>query len=178
MMSQGRTQPYYDRSPEGPVQHMASEGERGPIGRGSGTGREDRVIGEGSTTGEIRDWTGAPTWSERQARQLADTMPHIVWTANGEGEVDYFNGRWYEYTGLSPEETLAAMGWRSAVHPDDMGRLLGQRDPAVERGGPFQADVRLRDRDGHYRWHIVRSVPVCDDSGRVDPPVRDGDRHR
>jgi PAS domain S-box-containing protein len=105
--------------------------------------------------------------SEREARQLADTMPHIVWTANGEGEIEYFNGRWYEYTGLSPDASLAAIDWRSAVHPDDRGRLLELRDPAVAEGQGFQADVRLRDREGNYRWHMVRSVPVCDESGRV-----------
>ena len=59
------------------------------------------------------------------------------------------------------------MGWRSAVHPEDVGRLLELRDPAVEEGQGFQADIRLRDREGDYRWHIVRSVPVCDESGRV-----------
>ena len=114
-----------------------------------------------------RDRAGAIGPSEQEARQLADTMPHIVWTATGDGAVDYFNGRWYEYTGQPPEESPSAIDWRSAVHPDDLGRLLGLRDPAVEGGQGFQADVRLRDRDGRYRWHIVRSVPVRDASGRV-----------
>jgi PAS domain S-box-containing protein len=105
--------------------------------------------------------------SERRARQLADAMPHIVWTAGAEGTVDYFNGRWYEYTGMSPEASLAQTGWRSVIHPDDLGRLLAVRDSAVEEGHVFQADVRLRDREGTYRWHMVRSVPVLDESGRV-----------
>ncbi len=105
--------------------------------------------------------------SERQARQLADAMPHIVWTARPDGTVDYFNARWYEYTGMSPEASLTHPGWRSAVHPDDLGRLLEVRDPAVQEGQVFQADVRLLDRTGTYRWHMVRSVPVLDDSGRV-----------
>jgi PAS domain S-box-containing protein len=116
---------------------------------------------------EAPDWAEALRRSERDARHLADTMPHIVWTADGEGRVDYFNGRWYEYTGLTPDASLAAMGWRSAVHPDDIGRLLELRNPAVAEGEGFQADVRLRDRCGNYRWHLVRSVPVCDESGRV-----------
>jgi PAS domain S-box-containing protein len=105
--------------------------------------------------------------SERQARLLADSMPHIVWTARADGTVDYFNGRWYEYTGMSLEESLKHLGWRLAVHSDDLGRLLIVRDPAVEEGQVFQADVRLRDREGAYRWHMVRSVPVTDESGRV-----------
>ena len=116
--------------------------------------------------------------SERQARLLADSMPHIVWTARGDGTVDYFNGRWYEYTGMSPEESLEHPGWRLAVHPDDLGPLLNVRDPAVEEGQVFQADVRLRDREGAYRWHMVRSVPVRDDVGPGDPAVRHGHRHR
>ncbi len=105
--------------------------------------------------------------SEWQARQLADTMPHIVWTAEPDGTVDYFNGRWYEYTGMTPEASLAHLGWRSAVHPDDLKQFFQVRDPAVGEGQFFQADVRLRDRQGTYRWHMVRSVPVWDESGRV-----------
>jgi PAS domain S-box-containing protein len=94
-------------------------------------------------------------------------MPHIVWTAEPDGTVDYFNGRWYEYTGMTPEASLAQFGWRSAVHPEDLERLFQVRDPAVGEGRFFQADVRLRDREGTYRWHMVRSVPVWDESGRV-----------
>ena len=68
---------------------------------------------------------------------------------------------------MPPEESLKHLGWRLAVHPDDLGRLLNVRDPAVEQGHVFQADVRLRDREGAYRWHMVRSVPAIDESGRV-----------
>jgi PAS domain S-box-containing protein len=112
--------------------------------------------------GDPASWRG-----EQQARQLADTMPHIVWTAGPDGNVDYFNARWYEYTGLAPEAALAQEGWRSVVHPDDLGRLSALRDQAVGEGQFFQAEVRLRDRSGTYRWHIVRSVPVQDQWGRV-----------
>jgi PAS domain S-box-containing protein len=104
--------------------------------------------------------------SEKAAHQLADTMPHIVWTAGSDGAVDYFNRWWYEYTGMTPEASLS-LGWRSAVHPDDVGRFFEVRNPAVEGGQVFQSDVRLRDREGTYRWHMVRSVPVRDESGRV-----------
>jgi PAS domain S-box-containing protein len=141
--------------------HAATSPIRDPDGRFAG------AVGIFSDITERRRADEALRRSERQSRLLADTMPHIVWTATGEGQVDYFNGRWYEYTGLSPEETLSGMGWRSVVHPDDVGRLLDLRDPAVEVGQGFQADIRLRDREGNYRWHIVRSVPVCDESGQV-----------
>jgi two-component system CheB/CheR fusion protein len=105
--------------------------------------------------------------SERRLVQLADTMPQIVWTAVPDGSVDYFNGRFYEYTGLTPAEALAPEGWRSVVHPDDLPRLSALRDVAVGRGEVFEAEVRLRDEAGGYRWHLLRSVPVHDEAGRL-----------
>jgi PAS domain S-box-containing protein len=167
-MSHGLTAPDFERT-AGPTRPLTAEGLETDDGRGQGVGVEagsPATVGR-PTTADSQAWAEALRRSEQDARQLADTMPHIVWTADGDGAVDYFNGRWYEYTGQSPEETLSAMAWRSAVHPDDLGRLLHLRDPAVEEGQGFQADVRLRDRDGRYRWHMVRSVPVRDHAGRV-----------
>jgi PAS domain S-box-containing protein len=105
--------------------------------------------------------------SERRLRQLANTMPQIVWTADADGAVVSFNGRWYEYTGMTAEESLAREGWRSAVHPDDLERLDATRLRAVGEGELFEAEVRLRRRDGTYRWHLIRSAPVRDEEGRL-----------
>jgi PAS domain S-box-containing protein len=102
--------------------------------------------------------------SEARFRHLADTMPQIVWTATPDGSVDYFNARWYEYTGLTSEASLHE-GWRAAVHNDDQGRFSSVRDPGVGAGREFEAELRLRRRDGAYRWHLVRSVPVPDEAG-------------
>lgn len=105
--------------------------------------------------------------SERRLRQLADTMPQIVWTAGFDGSIDYFNGRWYEYTGMTPETSLTPEGWRKAIHEDDVASLFEVRDRAVGQGQLFETEARLRDRDGHYRWHLIRSIPVTDESGQV-----------
>ncbi|MDR3636722.1 MAG: PAS domain S-box protein [Isosphaeraceae bacterium] len=113
--------------------------------------------------------SGAPepeddrVWGE----MLAEAMPQVVWTAGPNGEVDYFNTRWYAYTGMTPAEALAHEGWRGVVHPDDLGRVYALRNRAVGSGEMFQAEVRLRDRDGRYRWHLIHSVPVRAPSGRV-----------
>ena len=104
--------------------------------------------------------------SEARFRHLADTMPQIVWTATPDGSVDYYNARWYEYTGLTPEESLHER-WRAAVHPDDLGRFSSVRDRGIGEGQMFEAEIRLRRRDGAYRWHLVRSVPVPDEAGDV-----------
>ena len=103
--------------------------------------------------------------SEARFRHLADTMPQIVWTAGPDGSVDYFNARWDEYTGMTPEASLGE-GWRAAVHPDDLGRFSSVRDRGIGEGEVFEAEVRLRRRDGADRWHLVRSVPVPDEAGR------------
>ena len=81
--------------------------------------------------------------------------------------MDYLNARWYEYTGMTPEASLLE-GWRTAVHPDDLARLSLLRGQAVAGSGVFDTEVRLRHREGAYRWHLLRSVPVPDEPGRAD----------
>jgi PAS domain S-box-containing protein len=105
--------------------------------------------------------------SEAQFRQMADTMPQIVWTADADGTVSFFNGRWYEYTGCSVAESLERDGWRSVVHPADLKDLDTLRHRAIDSGSMFEAEFRLRDCGGGYRWHLVRSVPVRDPDGQV-----------
>ena len=105
--------------------------------------------------------------SEERFRQLFNTMPQIVWTAGPDGSVLYFNGRWYEYTGLTPDESLLHEGWRVVVHPDDLILFDEVRIRALNRHGMFETEARLRDRQGNYHWHLIRSVPVSDDTGRV-----------
>ncbi|HEY2158623.1 MAG TPA: ATP-binding protein [Isosphaeraceae bacterium] len=105
--------------------------------------------------------------SRQRLRQLADTMPQIVWTAVPDGSVDYFNARFHEYTGLTVEEALAPEGWREVIHPGDLPRLSALRNEAVGKGEVFEAEVRLRDRAGGYRWHLLRSVPVHEESGQL-----------
>ena len=121
--------------------------------------RDDPVNLIGSSLDEVRD-------SEGWLRQLTGVMPQIVWTASSDGSVDYFNSRWYEYTGMSPEASLC-LGWRDAVHPDDVGRFSSERDRGLGDGDVFQVEIRLRRRDGEYRWHLVRSAPLKDQVGRV-----------
>jgi PAS domain S-box-containing protein len=91
----------------------------------------------------------------------------MVWTARPGGSVDYFNARWHEYTGMTPEESLSGEGWRGVIHPDDLPAMNASRLPAVGSGEAFQAEVRMRNKHGAYRWHLIRSVPVYDRKGQV-----------
>ena len=104
---------------------------------------------------------------ERQLRAFADAIPHIVWTANPNGELDYYNRQWEIYTGLSPAET-AGWGWAPVLHPDDLQRCVERWTEAFTSGEPYEIEYRFkRAQDGSYRWHLGRATPFKDDNGKV-----------
>ncbi|HEX5128197.1 MAG TPA: ATP-binding protein, partial [Usitatibacter sp.] len=99
-------------------------------------------------------------------RELADAMPQIVFSANAEGEIDYFNRQWYEYTGL-PERELGAESWKRVHVPEDLERVLQVWGKAIRTGQPFELEYPLRRHDGEWRWHLGRALPIRDESGRI-----------
>ena len=103
--------------------------------------------------------------SERRYRILAQAVPHIVWTARPDGAVDYFNQRWFEYTGLSVEQ--AAGSWLGILHPDDSTRCRTDWENAMRSREMFQAECRLRASDGAFRWQLCRAVPERSTTGQV-----------
>ena len=103
--------------------------------------------------------------SEREYRALADAMPQIVWSSTGESN-DYLNAQWYRYSGCDPSEP-PAVGWTSALHPDDIGATFAHWRHCVVTGEPFEIQYRLRRRDGAYRWFLGRGTPFVDESGTV-----------
>jgi PAS domain S-box-containing protein len=115
--------------------------------------------------------------SELRFRTLADTMPQIVFTATADGRPDYFNHRWYEYTGAAappgPRAPAAAAGvapadsWGPFLHAADRDPALTAWADAVQQGAPFQAQCRYKRADGAYRWFMARALPLRDDGGQV-----------
>ena len=104
--------------------------------------------------------------SEANFRQLAEAMPQMVWIARADGHVEYFNDRWYDHFGTSPDQSLGD-GWITVLHPDDRASTLQRWTTALAGGQSYQTEYRLRGRDGQYRWFLGRGVPVCDDTGGV-----------
>ncbi len=105
--------------------------------------------------------------SEQSYRQLADAMPQIVWTAKPDGNLDYYNQRWFEFTGLTVEET-EKYGWAMIIHPDDLGRFRAAWSKSVETGEDYNMEYRFkRASDGEYRWHLGRALPVRDADGKI-----------
>lgn len=103
--------------------------------------------------------------SEERFRQLADSMPQIVWTANTNGTADYYNKQWYNFTGFSQN---ANQGWIKLLHPDDIDYINATWRESVSTGKTFQAEYRFKDRQtGKYRWFLSRALPVKDNKGKI-----------
>jgi PAS domain S-box-containing protein len=96
--------------------------------------------------------------NEQRYRNLAEAIPEIVWTASADGEVTYFNTRWYEYTGQDADHARGH-GWQLALDPEDAGRVIDAWTSGLQRPEVFALEGRLRRRDGQTRWHLCRAVP-------------------
>lgn len=109
--------------------------------------------------------TPSPDPDAKRDERLADAMPHIVWTHDGNGVPTFVNLKWTEYTGCDLAETLR-VGPHTFVHPSDVPEVERLSQEARRGGDPFQVSYRLRARDGAFRWHAARVGPLRDE-GRV-----------
>jgi PAS domain S-box-containing protein len=104
--------------------------------------------------------------SEARHRALAEALPQLVWICNGAGLCDYTNPQWQTYTGALPERS-AGDGWLDFIHEEGRAKASSAWQTALETGTVFDADVRLRRKDQHYRWFKMRSIPVRGEFGNV-----------
>ncbi len=99
--------------------------------------------------------------SQERYRNLANAIPQIVWIARPNGMVDFFNQKWFSYTGLSFEQS-EGWGWKKVIHPEDLQDYLDRWGETLKIGIPFEFHCRLKRADGAYRWHLVRALPERD----------------
>lgn len=99
-------------------------------------------------------------------RMLADSMPQMVWSTLPDGFHDYYNQRWYEYTG-TPDGSTDGEGWNHMFHPDDQARAWKEWAHCLATGEPYEIEYRLRHHSGEYRWTIGRASPIRNAEGRI-----------
>ncbi|ODG97472.1 hybrid sensor histidine kinase/response regulator [Nostoc sp. KVJ20] len=105
--------------------------------------------------------------SEERYRYLAEAIPQLVWTTDANGECDFFNQNWCDYTGLTLEQSLGS-GWLAALHPDDIQSADEVWSNAVKDGSIYNNEYRFkRASDGSYRWQLARGLPLKDEQGIV-----------
>lgn len=104
--------------------------------------------------------------SRERMKFMADTIPVIVWMADNNGNFEYFNRLWYDYTGLSMEESLGD-GWKIPIHPDDLANSVSNWEHAVKTGMPFKTEDRKMSVHGDYRWFVAHALPFKDIDGNI-----------
>ncbi|ORC59157.1 PAS domain-containing sensor histidine kinase [Pseudomonas floridensis] len=104
--------------------------------------------------------------SERQFRLLADNMSQLAWTADPRGRVQWYNERWYLYTGASLE-AMRALGWRSVLDPEQRDRVVARLQHCFATGSIWEDTFALRSKDGSYNWFLSRALPMRDELGHI-----------
>jgi PAS domain S-box-containing protein len=104
--------------------------------------------------------------SEAQLRTLADAVPQLVWMAEADGHIFWYNRRWYEYTGTTPEQ-MEGWGWKSVHDPGLLPAVMKRWMESLETGERFEMEFPLKGADGTFRWFLTRVNPLSDSQGHV-----------
>ena len=97
---------------------------------------------------------------------LANTMPQMVWSTLPDGSHDYYNLRWYEFTGV-PFGSTDGEGWAEMFHAEDQPNAWENWRHSLETGDPYEVEYRLRHHSGEYRWMIGRALPILNENGKI-----------
>ncbi len=101
--------------------------------------------------------------SEHELRILAETLPQMVWVSDKDGKIDYASKDWEDYSGISNVNEA----WKEMVHPDEWDSVMKSWETDSKKGNSFRYEVRLKNKNGEYRWHYATGEPVKDSSGNV-----------
>jgi diguanylate cyclase (GGDEF)-like protein/PAS domain S-box-containing protein len=136
---------------------------------------------ERGTGGEILRWYGTcididtdrsaspepdSSTSENRFREMLDALPQMVWTNQEDGRQTYYNKQWYDFTGL-PKGAADSVQRRELIHPEDLDRALATWNNSIRTGQPYEAEYRLKNRSGEYRWVLSRGVAKPDSAGTI-----------
>jgi PAS domain S-box-containing protein len=104
--------------------------------------------------------------TERELREVIETIPCLAWTATADGNAEFFNRRWLEYAGLTPHQAQGT-GWTTTLHPNDLSGIVNYWQRILASSQPGEFEARLRRFDGEYRWFLFRATPSFDENGKA-----------
>jgi PAS domain S-box-containing protein len=104
--------------------------------------------------------------SERQFRMLADSIPTLCWSADRDGYIRWYNRRWYDYTGTTPDQ-MEGWGWQSVHDPDVLPQVLAHWQASIASGTTFEMVFPLRGANGEFRPFLTRVQPILDQAGAI-----------
>ncbi|MGK7389936.1 MAG: PAS domain-containing protein [Candidatus Cyclobacteriaceae bacterium M2_1C_046] len=100
--------------------------------------------------------------------EIIESLPQMAWTADPDGEMDYFNKRWYNYTGQNPDEALGD-GWKKVLHPEDIEETMKEFNKSIETLEDLEVEARfLNAEDNTYCWHLIKALPVKNSEKKID----------
>lgn len=127
----------------------------------------DGSEGQGDVSIVVTNLTEAMRGADQRFEFLTDMLPQIIWAARPDGSHHYFNRRWFEFSGMTLEDSTGT-GWHGAVHPADLPHANEAWSHAVEMGSPYEATFRIRRAvDGEYHWHLGRATPQKATDGTI-----------
>ena len=129
-------------------------------------GEPERILGTVRDITDERNFQQELMEREEKFRLLADSMPQHIWTADPDGNLNYFNQSVYNYSGLTPEQ-ITQDGWIQIVHPDEREDNIKRWLEAVTTGNDYLCEHRFRRHDGEYRWQLSRAIPQRDSNGVI-----------
>ena len=100
-------------------------------------------------------------------KAILESLPNIAWTADEDGNFNYYNNGWFNYTGKPAAEGMGE-GWASIIHPNDLELLVSRWRESVTARTLFQHAARFRRLDGEYRWHLSKATPIFDKNKNVE----------
>jgi PAS domain S-box-containing protein len=134
--------------------------------RTNADGKAEWVVGTNLDVTERKQMELAVRESEERFRTMANSMPQLAWIARADGFIFWYNERWYEYTGTTPEQ-MEGWGWQSVHDPAVLPRVVEKWQVAIDAGQPFEMEFPLRGADGKFCSFLTRCQPLKDSAGKV-----------
>jgi len=131
--------------------------------------RREGVLGMTGVVQDISTRRGAEDTlrqSEEVLRALANSIPQLAWMAQADGAMVWFNERWFDYTGTTPDQVVG-WGWQETCEPSVLPAVMERWTASLRSGEPFEMEFPIRGADGKYRWFLTRGNPVRDRHGDV-----------
>lgn len=98
--------------------------------------------------------------------KILHVLPQIAWVVLPTGLVNFYNYKWYTYTGL-PEKAPNGNEWKNIIHPEDLPEMDKKQEAALQTGNSFTLELRYKRTDGQYRWHVVKGCPIKNDQDEI-----------
>jgi PAS domain S-box-containing protein len=108
----------------------------------------------------------ALTLSESHFRKMTDLMPAKISNANASGDVNFFNKHWLDYSGMNFTD-LKEFGYHKIMHPDEIAEFQKRFQVAAETGNDLEMEMRFKNKDGDYKWHLNMASPIKDENGKI-----------